>query len=192
MITKGHDFPGVTLVGVVLADHGMGLPDFRASERTFQLLEQVAGRAGRGERPGRVLVQTYNPQHPAVTCARDHDYARFADLELSTRQDPRFPPFVRLACVHVDGGDPAAVRAAADAAAHAARAATRRAPADAGCDVLGPAEAPLGRLKGRTRWQLFVKAFHPRALRTLARAALSVSTPRTVRLSVDVDPISML
>ncbi|HZS37879.1 MAG TPA: primosomal protein N' [Polyangia bacterium] len=192
MITKGHDFPSVTLVGVVLADHGMHLPDFRAAERTYQLLEQVAGRAGRGERPGRVLVQTYNPKHPSVTCARDHDYLRFAEQELAARREPAYPPSTRLACLHVDGADPQAVRAIAAAAASAARAAAARAPDDAGCAVIGPTEAPLGRLKGRTRWQVFVKAQHPRALRTLARAALAVEAPRSVRLSVDVDPISML
>jgi primosomal protein N' (replication factor Y) len=192
MITKGHDFPDVTLVGVVLADHGMGLPDFRADERTFQLLEQVAGRAGRGERPGRVIVQTYAPQHPAVTCARDHAYRRFVEEELSVRREGAYPPFVRLACIHVDGADPAEVRAAAEAATLAAKSAAARAPADVEAALLGPAEAPLSRLKGRTRWQLFIKARTARALRVLVRAALSAGAPRSVRLSADVDPTSML
>jgi primosomal protein N' (replication factor Y) len=192
MITKGHDFPSVTLVGVVLADHSLNLPDFRAAERTYQLLEQVAGRAGRGERPGRVLIQTYKPNDPSVTCARDHDYARFFEQERAARVEPAYPPATRLLCVHVDGGDPQAVRAVAEACARAARAAAERAPPDAGCAVRGATEAPLGRLKGRTRWQLFVKAQNPRALRTLARAALSVEAPRAVRVSIDVDPLSML
>ncbi len=192
MVTKGHDFPNVTLVGVVLADHGMGLPDFRASERTFQLLEQVAGRAGRGERPGQVLIQTYCPQHPAVTCARDHAFHRFVEGELVARRELDYPPFSRLACVHVDGADPAEVRAVAEACVRVASAACERAPAEVGAQVVGPAEAPLSRLKGRTRWQLFVRARTARALRTLARHALTVDTPSGVRLSVDVDPISML
>lgn len=192
MIAKGHDFPGVTLVGVLLADHGMGLPDFRASERTFQLLEQVAGRAGRGERAGRVLVQTYNPNHPAVVRARSHDYVGFAREELELRRELGFPPSLRLACLRLDGADPAEVRRAAEAAGAAARAAAARAPAAAQVAVLGPAEAPLSRLKGRTRWQLFVKAAHARALRTLARAALSAGAHRAVRASVDIDPVSML
>jgi primosomal protein N' (replication factor Y) len=192
MITKGHDFPGVTLVGVVMADHGMGLPDFRASERSFQLLEQVAGRAGRGDKPGRVIVQTFNPQHPAVTCARDHDYARFVEAELAARREPAFPPTVRLGCVRVDGGDPLLVRDVAEAAARAARLVAEKAPPDEQAEVLGPAEAPLSRLKGRTRWQLFLRARRSTALRVLLRAAAGVAAPRTVRVAVDVDPVSML
>src|SRR5438874_7864613 len=93
MIANGLDVPNVTLVGVVLADTGLHLPDFRAAERTFQLLEQVAGRAGRGEQPGRVLVQTYNPEHPAVECAARHDYDGFAKSELAARQELGYPPF---------------------------------------------------------------------------------------------------
>jgi primosomal protein N' (replication factor Y) len=192
MITKGHDFPNVTLVGVVLADHGMGLPDFRAAERTFQLLEQVAGRAGRGDRPGRVLIQTYSPQHPAVTCTRDHDYHRFVEAELDSRRELSYPPASRLACVHFDGGDPGEVRQVAEAAARAARQTCERAPAELEANVLGPSEAPLARLKGRTRWQLFVKSKTARGLKILARAALSAGAPRSVRASIDVDPISML
>jgi primosomal protein N' (replication factor Y) len=192
MITKGHDFPNVTLVGVVLADHGMGLPDFRAAERTFQLLEQVAGRAGRGQRPGRVLIQTYSPEHPAVLCTRDHDYRRFVDAELSARRELDYPPALRLACVHFDGADAGEVRRVAEAAATAAHAASERAPAELRAAVVGPAEAPLKRLKGRTRWQLFVKSTTPRGLRVLARAAVTIDVPRGVRASIDVDPISML
>src|SRR6185503_7383780 len=151
MVTKGHDFGGVTLVGVLQPDQAMNLPDFRAAERSFQLLEQVAGRAGRGDRPGRVLIQTYNPQHPAVTCARDHDYARFVELERAARLEPAFPPTVRLGCVRIDGADPIAVRQVAEAAAEAARRVAQKAPPEEQAEVLGPAEAPLSRLKGRTR-----------------------------------------
>jgi primosomal protein N' (replication factor Y) (superfamily II helicase) len=193
MVTKGHDFPGVTLVGIVLADQGLNLPDFRASERTFQLLEQVAGRAGRGDRPGRVILQTFQPRADAITCARDHDYLRFAEVELRTRVEPtRYPPQTRMACVRVDGADPLHVRDTAMRAAEAARRVAERAPQDVGAAVLGPSEAPLSRLKGRTRWQLFVQASQPRPLRTLARAATEAGGPRGVRLSIDVDPISML
>jgi primosomal protein N' (replication factor Y) len=197
MVTKGHDFPDVTLVGVILADQGMGLPDFRASERTFQLLEQVAGRAGRGDKPGRVIVQTYNPEHPAVTCARDHDYARFAVAELASRQavgePPRdFPPFTRLACVRFDGADVQAVVATAEAGAAAARLIAERAPVEEHAEVHGPAEAPLSRLKGRSRWQLFVHAERATVVRTLARAAAEAGGMRGVRATIDIDPISML
>jgi primosomal protein N' (replication factor Y) len=192
MVTKGHDFPNVTLVGVVLADQGLNLPDFRASERTFQLLEQVAGRAGRGDKPGRVLLQTFQPRADAVTCARDHDYARFADAELRSRVEPRYPPHTRMACVRVDGADPLLVRDTAMRAAEAARRLADKAPADVAAAVLGPSEAPLSRLKGRTRWQLFLQSSQPRPLRALARAATEVGAVRGVRLSIDIDPISML
>jgi primosomal protein N' (replication factor Y) len=195
MITKGHDFPLVTMVGVVLADHGMGLPDFRASERTFQLLTQVAGRAGRGERPGRVVIQTYNPDHPAITAARDHDYLRFFERELAAREELGYPPALRLACVRIDGEDPRAVRRAAEEGAEAARQLCSRAPADEHASVLGPAEAPLSRLKGRTRWQLFVKARSPHVVRRIAREAVQrdPATKRPpVRMSIDIDPASTL
>ncbi|MDB4970062.1 MAG: primosomal protein [Myxococcales bacterium] len=193
MVTKGHDFPGVTLVGIVLADQGLNLPDFRASERTFQLLEQVAGRAGRGDRPGRVILQAFQPRADAIACARDHDYARFVDIELNSRLDPtRYPPHTRMACIRVDGADPLHVKDAAMRAAEAARRLSEKAPPEALAAVLGPAEAPLSRLKGRTRWQLFVQASSARALRALARAAAEVGGTRGVRLSIDIDPISML
>jgi primosomal protein N' (replication factor Y) len=192
MVSKGHDFPNVTLVGVVLADHGMGLPDFRAAERTFQLLEQVAGRAGRGQRPGRVIVQTYSPKHPAISCVREHAYHRFVEQELIARGELGYPPAARLACLCFDGVDPGEVRAASEAAAQLARQTAQRAPAEADARVTGPAEAPLSRLKGRTRWQLFVRAQTVRAVRTLARAALKAERPSGVRASIDIDPISTL
>jgi primosomal protein N' (replication factor Y) len=192
MVTKGHDFPGVTFVGVVLADQGLNLPDFRASERTFQLLCQVAGRAGRGDKAGRVLLQTFQPRADAIVCARDHDYARFAEAELRTRVDTSWPPNTRMACVRVDGADPLHVRETAMRAAEAARSLAGRAAAELAAQVEGPTEAPLSRLKGRTRWQLFLKASQPRPLRALARAATEVGAPRGVRLSIDIDPISML
>ena len=111
MVTKGHDFEGVTLVGVLLPDQGMHMPDFRAAERTFQLLEQVAGRAGRGERPGRVLVQTYNPEHPAVAALPPHDYEGFARAELAQRREAAYPPFSRLIALRLEGADGTEVRA---------------------------------------------------------------------------------
>ena len=192
MVAKGHDFPGVTLVGVVLADQGMGLPDFRASERTFQLLAQVAGRAGRGDRPGRVLVQTFMPQHPAVVHAAQHDFLGFCAEERQHRDELGYPPFSRLGLVRVDGADPATVEKMARRAAAAAREMAGRAPAEAGIEVLGPAEAPISRLKDRTRWHLFVKARSPKAVRAVLTAALTIEAPSGVRLSADVDPVSIL
>ena len=117
MVTKGHDFPGVTLVGVLMPDQTMDLPDFRAAERTFQLLEQVAGRAGRGERPGRVIIQTYAPDHPAIVAAATHDYEGFAHDELIAREETGYPPFSRMIALRIDARDGAKARAAATAAA---------------------------------------------------------------------------
>lgn len=200
MLAKGHDFPGVTLVGVVLADTGMGLPDFRASERTFQLLAQVAGRAGRQGRAGRVLIQTYNPEHPAVAAAATHDYLTFAQAELYAREQLGYPPYCRLGLVRIDGVDPYAVRAAATEVADAIRLLIERlnqsaadgAAGGSGLSLLGPAEAPLSRLKGRTRWQMMIRAPQSRALRAVLRAALSIKLPRALRLTADVDPVSTL
>jgi primosomal protein N' (replication factor Y) len=187
MVTKGHDFEKVTLVGVLHPDQGMHLPDFRAAERTFQLLEQVAGRAGRGERPGRVLVQTYNPQHPAIECLRAHDYEGFVNGELARRQDAQYPPFSRMIAVRLDGPDENQVRAAAAEAAARARAV-----AATGVRVLGPAEAPIARLRGRTRWQIWLSGPDRAPLARCARAAAEITLPRDLRLAVDVDPQSVL
>jgi primosomal protein N' (replication factor Y) len=192
MVTKGHDFPGVTLVGVVLADGSMHFPDFRSGERTFQLLEQVAGRAGRGERPGRVLIQTFVPGHEAVTCARDHDYARFFAVEREARLDGGYPPFGRLALLRVDGTDEAEVIRVAGQLGEALEAAARGAPEEAGVRVLGPAEAPIGRLRGRTRWQLLVRVDAPQRLHALLSIVARVPLSPSVRASIDVDPMSTL
>ncbi|MCS6915567.1 MAG: primosomal protein N' [Myxococcales bacterium] len=192
MLAKGHDFPGVTLVGVILADMGMGLPDFRSAERTFQTLSQVAGRAGRADRPGQVLIQTYNPEHPAIRCAARHDYEGFARGELAARRELGYPPASRLAVLRLDGVDGLEVRRAAQAVASRLREVVARAPVEVGASVLGPAEAPLSRLKGKTRWQMLVRAQTVRALRTVLRAAHSEPLPRGVRLSIDIDPVSTL
>ncbi len=105
MITKGFDFPGVTLAAVIFADASLNLPDFRSAERTFQLLTQVAGRAGRGERPGRVIIQTYAPHHYSIRAAREQDYARFIRRELELRRELSYPPFAKLAMVRIEGED---------------------------------------------------------------------------------------
>lgn len=190
MLAKGHDFPGVSLVGVVLADTGMGLPDFRASERTFQLLAQVAGRAGRKERPGRVLIQTYNPQHPAVVCAARHDYETFARGELEDREKLGYVPAQRLGLLRVDGQDSAQVRTAAQHLAKLLRDDALR--GQLPLSLLGPIESPLARLKGRSRWQLLLRAPTSQLVRAALRRALQTPVRGTLRVSVDVDPVSML
>ena len=190
MLAKGHDFPGVTLVGVVLADTGMGLPDFRAGERTFQLLSQVAGRAGRASRAGRVLIQTYNPEHPAVHCAAQHDYQSFAEAELEARHVLSYPPSVRLGLLRIDGEDPYKVEQLAQELAAILK--SEVATAGDGVSLLGPAEAPLSRLKGRSRWQLLLRAKTVRTLHRLLRLALGHKVPSGLRVHADVDPGSTL
>jgi primosomal protein N' (replication factor Y) len=187
MVTKGHDFPGVTLVGVILADTALALPDFRAAERTFQLLTQVAGRAGRGAEPGRVLVQTFNPETPAVACAVTHDHARFAEGEGERRRLLGYPPFSRMMAVRVEGSESGA-RRAAEALARAAR------PALAGAAMLGPAPAAIERIRGRTRWHLLFRADSPSALRRVHRALAPVALrpPGGASVRFDMDPTSMM
>ncbi len=192
MVTKGHDIPGVTLVGVVLADQSLSFPDFRASERTFQLLSQVAGRAGRGDWPGKVVLQTFQPEHPAVVFAERHDYLAFYRTELEHRRELGYVPFGRLVAVRVDAGDE---QRAKDAAAELAQYA-RRHPAvrDELVQVLGPAAAPIARLRGRFRFRMFLRGADRRALRSVARAVASRIDAGlgTARAHVDMDPVAML
>jgi primosomal protein N' (replication factor Y) len=192
MVAKGHDFPGVTLVCVVMADTSLGLPDFRASERTFQLLTQVAGRAGRGQEKGRVLIQTYNPDAEAVQRAVGHDYGGFAEQELVWRQRLAYPPFNRLAAVRIEGEDGPAVQGVA--ARLGERLAARLPPSASGVRLLGPAPAPIAKLRGKTRWQLLLKAGTHRQLTPLLDLvdAEAARLPRSVRVTVDVDPGAML
>jgi primosomal protein N' (replication factor Y) (superfamily II helicase) len=192
MITKGFDFPGVTLVGVVLADLSLNIPDFRSAERTFQLLTQAAGRAGRGAEPGRVVIQTYAPHHYSIRAAEHQDYARFMRRELDLRRELGYPPFTRLAMVRLEGPDAPAVERIAEAAG----ATIKRADRAAVLRVLGPAPAPIERIAQRYRWQLMVKAPSWSALReplTALRGELTSSAEAAeVQLTIDVDPVHML
>jgi primosomal protein N' (replication factor Y) len=197
MIAKGLDFPNVTLVGVVNADVGLHLPDFRSAERTFQLLSQVAGRAGRGPRGGRVVVQTWNPEQPCIALAATHDYARFVALELTHRREHNYPPYQRLARLIVRGHDRdeagafAERLAAAFADAKKRLAATPTPPAEV--RLLGPAEAPVFRLKGYFRFHFQLQSASAAALHQLLRAVLpTVRPPNGVEFTLDVDPFNML
>jgi len=188
MIAKGHDFPRVTLVGVVSADVGLGLADFRSSERTFQLLTQVAGRAGRGEQPGEVIIQTLYPDHYSIQLACRQDYRAFYDRELHFRRAMRYPPLVFLINVVVRARTFAG--AMDDAAALVER---LRVEADTGAfRVLGPAPAPLGKLRGDYRAQLLVKGTNRRSMREALLAALAARPDLQRRVVVDVDPVSVL
>ncbi|HET7216732.1 MAG TPA: primosomal protein N' [Vicinamibacterales bacterium] len=186
MIAKGHDFPRVTLVGVISADVGLGLADFRAGERTFQLLTQVAGRAGRGEIKGEAIVQTLFPNHYSIQHACRQDYAGFFKQELKFRQAMQYPPAVALVNAIVKGRtQPAALRDAGDLV-QALRT------ANAPFRVLGPAPAPLSRLKGEHRAQFFLKGTHRASMRQALVAALAARPEIRRRTIVDVDPMSVL
>lgn len=190
MITKGHHFPHVTLVGVIWADAGLSLPDYKAGERTFQLISQVTGRAGRGEKEGRVIIQTHQPGHYALTCAREHDYHGFYEQEILLRQRLGYPPFSRLINLRFSGNSAARVEETArETGCEASRLA-----AGLRVTVLGPAPAPLARLRDRFRWQLLLKGEEPAALHDLCRQLASRSGNRSagVDLHIDVDPESML
>jgi primosomal protein N' (replication factor Y) len=189
MVTKGHDFPGVTLVGVLCADTGLDLPDFRASERTFQLLAQVAGRAGRGDRAGRVIVQTYRPGAAAVVAAAAHDYATFYRAETTARAELGYPPHGRLVAVRIDGPNPHEVAGAAKQLAELAQQVAR---SGTSIDIRGPVPAPLEKLRGRTRWQIWLRSADRGALRRVARALAVADVGTGVRVGLDVDPMSAL
>jgi primosomal protein N' (replication factor Y) len=188
MIAKGHDFPRVTLVGVVSADVGLGLADFRASERTFQLLTQVAGRAGRGDEPGEAIVQTIYPDHYSIQLARRQDYRAFFERELAFRQQMRYPPFQSLVNTVVRSRTFAG---AMDDAADVVRRMREGADA-AGVRVLGPAPAPLGRLRGEYRAQLLTKGSNRTRMRALLQSAIAARPDLDRRIVVDVDPVSVL
>ncbi len=192
MVAKGHDFPGVRLVGVLNADLGLHMPDFRAAERTFQLLTQVAGRAGRGAEPGRVVIQTYAPDHYAIRPAANHDYERFYAEEIAHRQALGYPPFGRLALVRVSATDELVAREAAAALASLAREAS--AAHAGGVEVLGPAEAPIAKLRGRYRQQILLKHHDAGAVWRVAEriSAAAEKLPSALRVAVDVNPLDML
>jgi primosomal protein N' (replication factor Y) len=193
MVTKGHDIPGVTLVGVVAADLGLHFPDFRAGERTFQLLTQVAGRAGRGDEPGRVVVQTFLPDHYAIALARTHDYPSFYLEELRRREPHRYPPFLSLGHVLVSGRDAKIVEEAAQTLANIARSVPLADPSPEGITVLGPAPAPIARIRDRFRWQLLLQG-DPITVREVGREIQrqARSAVRGVRVRVDPLPLQML
>ena len=192
MVTKGHDLPDVTLVGVINADSALSLPDFRSSERTFQLLVQVAGRAGRAERKGRVIVQTRLPEHPVLRFASRHDVRGFVEHEIASRREACYPPFTRLALVRLESADETRVR---DEAMRLAEVAQRTRPViERAVEVLGPSPAPIERVRGKYRWRLLLRANERAPLRTTAWAVQQAShrADRAVRVVLDIDPVQML
>jgi primosomal protein N' (replication factor Y) len=197
MITKGHDFPRVTLVGVLAADLSLNVPDFRAAERTFQLLTQVAGRAGRGDLPGRVFIQTFNPGHYSIQLAQSQDYGAFYGREIQFRKATAYPPFVRLINLRLEANSEGRLQKFAqglEALVQRILKSERRFREQV--EALGPAMAPLARLKGKHRWQMLFKArrwstLHEFMEQLLARAEEAIPV-RGVKMVVDVDPVYML
>jgi primosomal protein N' (replication factor Y) len=186
MIAKGHDFPSVTLVGVVAADVGLGLADFRASERTFQLITQVVGRAGRGEISGEAIVQTLYPEHYSVTCAAKQDYETFVAHESEYRRAMRYPPAVAM--INVVVRHKSLDTAMGDASDLVTRIRRREAPVR----ILGPAPAALARIKDEYRAQFFLKGANRRAMRDALLGALAERPELRRRTIVDVDPVSVV
>jgi primosomal protein N' (replication factor Y) len=185
MLTKGLDLPQVTLVGVVAADGLLHLSDYRANERTFQTLTQVAGRAGRGDDPGRVIVQTYTPEHPIIEAVQKHDYQSFADAELAQRQTLNYPPYGRLILLRLSSLDPIQVQNTAQIIATFLN-------NKEGFEILGPAPASILRVANRYRWQILLK-FDPDALPNLPDwPEVRSLSPVSVSLTIDVDPINIM
>ncbi|MGO8705779.1 MAG: primosomal protein N' [Candidatus Brocadiia bacterium] len=187
MVVKGLDFPNVTLVGVINADTSIHMPDFRASERTFQFLAQVAGRTGRGPKGGRVIVQTFEPDQSCIRDAARHDYETFARRELEERKRYGYPPFTRLARLIYRGRDAAQTQKRCTEAVAALRA---RVPVKT-VSVVGPAEAPIRRINNLFRWHALIKAPDPESLREALRG-VDRRRGEGVELTVDVDPVSLV
>ncbi|MDZ7698278.1 MAG: primosomal protein N' [Deltaproteobacteria bacterium] len=196
MITKGYDFPGVTLVGIISADLSLGFPDFRAAERTFQLLSQVSGRAGRGYAEGTVIVQTFNPDHYAIRAAINHDYLSFFEREKALRRQLNYPPFSHLVCLRLQGNDKAKTESCVHHVHHVLNRVLGRWPENRrDIQVLGPVESPISRIKGKYRWQVLIKCRRS-SLRHLFLRELEPRTRKAlqangVQLIQDVDPYQM-
>jgi primosomal protein N' (replication factor Y) len=188
MIAKGLDFPNVTLVGVINADTALHMPDFRAGERTFQLLTQVAGRAGRGDVAGEVLVQTFTPFHPAIQAARRLDYEGFFDQEIEFRKELFYPPYARLVCLRLRGENEQQVqRVGQELLNHAKPLLGEQ------VVITGPVPAPLARAKGEYRYQILFRAKTARRITKPLRQALAeFKWPRSVRYALDVDALALL
>jgi primosomal protein N' (replication factor Y) len=193
MIAKGHDFPGVTLVGVVSADVAINMPDFRAAERVFQLLTQVAGRAGRGTEPGEVVIQTYNCEHYSIQAARTHDYDAFRRQELALRREANYPPFTRLAHLVFEGEkEDEVLRVAGVIGRKLQRDLSRKKLPTV--EILGPAPAPLSKLRNRHRWHVALLSPNVKHIRTLVTSAKETYAAEKTRVAfkIDMDAIDML
>jgi primosomal protein N' (replication factor Y) len=193
MLAKGHDFPAITLIGVICADLSLSLPDFRAGERTFQLLAQVAGRAGRGDTPGRVIMQTFNPEHFIIEAAGKQDFLEFFHSEVPYRKALMYPPFTRMIQLKVSGNILEKVKHYAQTMAEVLNALPEEEKSQV--QILGPIEAPIQRISSRFRWQILVKSPSSALLKRVVTDMMahpSLALPSGVRLDVDVDPYSLM
>ena len=198
MIAKGLDFPKLKLVGLVLADVGFNLPDFRATERSFQLITQMSGRSGRhvkeGESPGLVIIQTFNTEHDSITFAKNHDFEGFAQHELNIRSQLHYPPVGRLVSFRIQGTHLGRVEETAGLLARRAHALKAQFPQYQSIEILGPAEAPLSKLRGQFRFHLLVKSAQAAAANPFSRQLLGDQewVPSGIKILIDIDPMSLL
>ena len=196
MVAKGHDYPHITLVGIVCADLSLSMPDFRAGERTFQLLAQVAGRAGRGTSPGKVILQTYNPHHFSIQAARNQDYRSFYRQEIEFRKALGYPPFSRMVQVRIQGKDKARTANYVKQLGRRCRQLQKSHPNFTDVELMGPVEAPLSRIADHHRWQLLIKCPNVRPLHGFLRELLygdnAMIKKKGISLAVDVDPLFLM
>ena len=197
MITKGFDFPDVTLVGVIAADLSLGFPDFRAGERTFQILSQVTGRAGRGTLKGRAIIQTFNPEHYSIHTAMTHDYDLFFEKEKELREQLSYPPFSHLACLRFSGSEKIKTEKMVRQMGLAVKSILASRPkGEQGMQVLGPVEAPISRIKGKYRWHILIKSkkfsMLQFLLKEVEKRSKKILSSSDVLLILDVDPYQML
>ena len=197
MVAKGHDFPNITLVGIICADLSLSFPDFRACERTFQLLAQVAGRAGRGDKPGSVILQTYNPDHFSIAAARQQDFIAFYRQEINFRKALNYPPYSRMIQLKISGKDPQETENHARLLGDLCRGLKTHRPNDyQRVEIMGPIEASLTRVAGRYRWQVLLKGLTTTALHQFINQLMSenptIFVRHPVQVTIDVDPYSMM
>jgi primosomal protein N' (replication factor Y) (superfamily II helicase) len=197
MVAKGHDFPNITLVGIICADLSLSFPDFRAGERTFQVLTQVAGRAGRGQNPGEVILQTYNPNHFSILAARDQDFKRFYNHEINFRKSLSYPPFSRLVQLSISGKDKTKTKIFASDFGHFLKDLQHSDPLFTNhVEILGPIEAPMPKIAQNYRWQILIKSLKPLPLHGFINRLVHQNstwlTNRRVAVAIDVDPYMML
>ena len=196
IVAKGHDFPNITLVGILCADFSLHLPDFRSAEQTFQIISQVAGRAGRGDQPGKVILQTYTPTHFSMTSAMNQDIDSFYEKELEFRQELSYPPYTRMAQIRLWGKDQAHVKKRAEELSYIARELMDQPPFTPKIHMLGPKEASLRKIANQYRWQILFKVPSSAILHNFIASLIdnhpTARTDRRVRLAVDMDPYYLL